>query len=218
MKKVLLFIICAIMVILAACGSTITSSSPTPAPTPVFTNIQGTPTTKCAEPGCDNYIASSGDTAYCTDHSSTCLFCEKYLDKDALFICDDCWRELDAEAEAEKEISPSNSFTNKYGTPSTKCAHYGCNNYIASSGDTNCCALHSNRCLNCGKYIDEDASYCMTCIEEALYPSSGNSSNDAGKTVKCNYCNGTGRADGGTCPWCNGSGTTYDNAFNDWLG
>lgn len=61
------------------------------------------------------------------------------------------------------------SFTNKYGTPTTKCAHLGCNNYIASSGDTNCCTIHSNRCLECGKYIDEDAAYCMDCIQKAFW-------------------------------------------------
>lgn len=57
------------------------------------------------------------------------------------------------------------TFTNEYGTPTTKCAHSGCNNYIASSGDTNCCTQHSNRCLGCNKYIDEDALYCVACIE-----------------------------------------------------
>ena len=56
------------------------------------------------------------------------------------------------------------AFTNKYGTPTTKCAHDGCSNYIASSGDTNCCTVHSNKCLECGKYIDEDAMYCMDCL------------------------------------------------------
>ena len=64
--------------------------------------------------------------------------------------------------------SPSDSsggyFTNAYGSPTTKCAHPGCTSYIARSGDTNCCALHSNRCKNCGKYIDEDAMYCMDCM------------------------------------------------------
>lgn len=60
------------------------------------------------------------------------------------------------------------SFTNKYGTPTTKCAHSGCDNYIASSGDTNCCTKHSKRCANCGCYIDEDATYCMDCIKNAL--------------------------------------------------
>lgn len=64
--------------------------------------------------------------------------------------------------------SSSHVFTNKYGTATTICAHAGCNNYIASSGDTNCCRTHSNKCLNCKKYIDEDAMYCMTCLTSAL--------------------------------------------------
>ena len=53
------------------------------------------------------------------------------------------------------------SFTNKYGTSTTECAHVGCSNYIASSGDTNCCITHSNRCYECNCYIDEDANWCM---------------------------------------------------------
>lgn len=60
------------------------------------------------------------------------------------------------------------SFTNKYGTPSTKCAHAGCNRTIAKSGDTKNCTIHSNKCLKCGKYIDEDAMYCMDCIKSSL--------------------------------------------------
>lgn len=60
------------------------------------------------------------------------------------------------------------SFSNKYGTASTICAHYGCSNYIASSGDTNCCVMHSNRCAECGCYVDEDASYCMDCINKVF--------------------------------------------------
>lgn len=62
----------------------------------------------------------------------------------------------------------TSTFTNKYGTATTRCAHSGCTNYIASSGDTNCCTVHSNKCLNCGKYIDEDAMYCMDCISGAM--------------------------------------------------
>ena len=64
--------------------------------------------------------------------------------------------------------SQRSSFTNKYGTPTTKCAYPGCSNYIASSGDTNCCTLHSNRCLECHKYIDGDAAYCMDCLTSAI--------------------------------------------------
>lgn len=61
----------------------------------------------------------------------------------------------------------TNIFTNEYGTPTTRCSHSGCTNYIALSGDTNCCTKHSNRCLECNKYIDEDALYCLSCIEKA---------------------------------------------------
>ncbi len=64
--------------------------------------------------------------------------------------------------------SSGSSFTNSYGTSTTKCAHKGCNNYIASSGNTNCCETHSHKCLECGKYIDEDAMYCMSCLKKAL--------------------------------------------------
>lgn len=59
-------------------------------------------------------------------------------------------------------------FTNKYGTATTICAHPGCNNYIAPSGDTNCCTVHSNKCLQCGKYIDGDAMYCIDCLVVAM--------------------------------------------------
>lgn len=47
------------------------------------------------------------------------------------------------------------------------------------------------------------------------YSNSGSSSSS--KTATCNYCHGTGYANGGTCPWCGGSGKTYDNYFNDIL-
>lgn len=135
-----------------------------------------------------------------------------------------------ASSDSQKQTSSNSSarFTNAYGTPTTKCAHNGCNNYIASSGDTNCCTIHSKRCLNCGKYIDEDATFCMSCISKSINSpsnsnsnkngSSSSSSNSSGKTAKCNYCNGTGYADGGKCPWCGGSGKTYDSIFNDLLG
>ena len=65
---------------------------------------------------------------------------------------------------SEKEDNIEASFTNAFGTPTTKCAHSGCNNYIAQSGNTNCCETHSNKCLECGIFIDEDAMYCMNCI------------------------------------------------------
>ena len=72
----------------------------------------------------------------------------------------------------------SDSFSNEYGTASTKCAHPGCNNNIASSGDTNCCTVHSNRCLDCNKYIDEDAMYCMDCLTKASEDASYNDDYD----------------------------------------
>ena len=100
-------------------------------------------------------------------------------------------------AAAPDDSSSSTSFTNKYGTPTTLCAHTGCNNYIASSGDTNCCTVHSNRCLNCNKYIDEDAVYCMSCLSGSITKSqsssksssssSSSSSSTAGGPGKCKY-------------------------------
>lgn len=63
---------------------------------------------------------------------------------------------------------PSESFTNKFGDVNTKCVVSGCSNTIAKSGDTNCCESHSNRCGNCNCYIDGDAAFCMSCIENAL--------------------------------------------------
>lgn len=91
--------------------------------------------------------------------------------------------------------SSRKSFTNKYGTETTKCAHSGCNNYIASSGDTNCCASHSNKCLNCDSYIDEDAMYCMSCITKSSNGASSSSSNNKSSSAssasssknKCHY-------------------------------
>lgn len=40
---------------------------------------------------------------------------------------------------SQKQSETSTIFTNDYGTRTTICAHKGCTNYIASSGDTNCC-------------------------------------------------------------------------------
>lgn len=72
--------------------------------------------------------------------------------------------------EADFSDETTKEFTNKYGTATTKCAHTGCSNYIANSGDTNCCTTHSNRCLDCKIYIDEDAYYCVSCIAAAATP------------------------------------------------
>ena len=89
------------------------------------------------------------------------------------------------------------SFTNKYGTPTTKCVHPGCNNYIADSGDTNCCTTHSAKCLNCGKYIDEDAMYCMDCITGSVNKknssgASGSSNNTVSNSAKCQFRDSNG--------------------------
>ena len=73
----------------------------------------------------------------------------------------------ETETVRETEATKATTFTNAYGTSTTKCAHSGCNNYIASSGDTSYCKEHSNRCLNCNAYIDEDALYCVSCIKKA---------------------------------------------------
>lgn len=62
----------------------------------------------------------------------------------------------------------SSTFSNKYGTATTKCAYPGCTQNIASSGDTNCCVSHSNKCLNCDCYIDSDAMYCMSCLTKNI--------------------------------------------------
>lgn len=64
--------------------------------------------------------------------------------------------------------SGNSSFSNKFGTKNTVCAVDGCSKKIATSGDTNCCVTHSNNCGNCGCYIDSDAMFCMSCLEEAL--------------------------------------------------
>jgi hypothetical protein len=50
-----------------------------------FTNNYGTATTICAEPGCSNYIASSGDTHNCVVHANRCVECGIYIDSDAVW-------------------------------------------------------------------------------------------------------------------------------------
>ena len=87
-----------------------------------------------------------------------------------------------------KESSDKPAFTNKYGTPTTICAHKGCNSYIARSGDTNCCEKHSAKCLNCGKYIDEDAMYCMDCLSNAASNTTKKTSYSASDTSnRCQF-------------------------------
>ena len=84
-------------------------------------------------------------------------------------LCNECYDYFNEKNNSyTNDYSSYSSFTNKYGTSTTKCAHSGCSNYIASSGDTNCCSTHSNRCYECNCYIDEDANWCVKCIEDAI--------------------------------------------------
>ena len=57
-----------------------------------FTNKYGTSTTFCHEPNCSNFIASSGDTWNCEEHSNKCLQCGKLIDSDAVY-CIKCIEE-----------------------------------------------------------------------------------------------------------------------------
>ena len=83
-------------------------------------------------------------------------------------LCNECYEDFNEKDNSYNNDYSYSSFTNKYDTSTTRCAHSGCSNYIASSGDTNCCTTHSNRCYECNCYIDEDANWCMKCIEDAL--------------------------------------------------
>lgn len=108
---------------------------------------------------------------------------------------------------------PTVPFTNKYGTATTKCAKSGCNNYIASSGDTNCCTAHSNKCLNCGCYIDGDAMYCMSCLSGSKSTASYSTPKPTKKpsysssSEKCQYKDFYGNVCGASC-------TDYKNLCN----
>lgn len=114
---------------------------------------------------------------------------------------------LPSETEADTVFeNPSDvaHFTNKFGTPQTICAHSGCNNTIASTGDTNCCTRHSAKCLNCGKYIDEDATYCMECLKKSITKSSEGSSTKSHSSTansgnKCHYKEGDTEVCSNTC-------------------
>lgn len=73
-------------------------------------------------------------------------------------------RTYDEDSGSDTNYPTQPRFTNKYGTATTQCAYKGCYKYIATSGDTNCCTTHSNKCLNCKCYIDGDATFCMDCM------------------------------------------------------
>lgn len=60
------------------------------------------------------------------------------------------------------------NYDNAFGSFGDNCAVSGCNNNVVTSGDSNCCSVHSSTCHNCGCYVDRDAVYCMRCIRNAL--------------------------------------------------
>lgn len=178
MKRIFSMVLVTCMItFLCACGQENTATVSPEEVQVVFTNHQGTVTTICKKEGCTKCIADYGDTLYCPEHSEKCLLCGTYINPERS-LCGWCSNTPGYEDKSENTYgqsyyakvfqSPAPSFTNKYGTPKTICAHTGCNNVIASTGDTNCCTVHSNRCAGCGCYIDEDATFCMDCIEKAI--------------------------------------------------
>ena len=117
--------------------------------------------------------------------------------------------------------SSSGIFTNSYGTTTTKCAHSGCNNTIASSGDTNCCIVHSNKCLNCGKYIDEDAFFCMDCLSGNKNNSGSYSSSNAPSSgCQYIYLDGTvcGNKTNGGSSLCDAHFKELNDTYNSLVG
>lgn len=74
-----------------------------------FSNKYGSSTTKCAKSGCSNYIAKSGDTAYCTAHSNKCLECYCYIDGDAMY----CMKCLTSAASKVKNDYKSNDYSHE---------------------------------------------------------------------------------------------------------
>jgi hypothetical protein len=115
-------------------------------------------------------------------------------------------------------------FTNSYGTPDTKCNHTGCNNTIASSGDTNCCVMHSNKCLNCGKYIDEDALFCMDCISggasDAMNTEKHSKNTVSQEGCKFKYSDGSlcGKETGHYANFCDAHFKQLDDTYNALVG
>ncbi|MBR5273572.1 MAG: hypothetical protein IKU25_09340, partial [Clostridia bacterium] len=107
----------------------------------------------CSDEYCENYIAYSGYTEKCAGHSGHCENCYLYINFDGK--CENCKK-------------PEDSFTNIYGSYYSTCMVDGCNSYVATSGATHCCVIHSARCGNCNCFIDGDAMYCMPCLESAL--------------------------------------------------
>ncbi len=115
-------------------------------------------------------------------------------------------------------------FTNLYGTPDTECVYPNCNNTIAFSGDTNCCIIHSNKCLNCEKYIYGDALFCMDCLEKAVEDAT-NSNKTLNHTASINRCQYK-YFDGSVCneiiygrsPLCNKHFNELNDTYNYFVG
>ena len=68
-----------------------------------------------------------------------------------------------------KKTTSTTSSGNKTTSGGKTCAKSGCTNKAVTTGDSVYCATHSNRCGQCGCYIDGDAMYCLSCIAKALY-------------------------------------------------
>ena len=132
-------------------------------------------TTLLQQLSCDTEIGFSNSDVYMTmalidfceengiDEETTNSFREQ-IDESPLYRGSPLYSGKTHSSSVDTTVYYRSVFTNSYGTSMTKCAHQGCTSYIASSGDTNACIVHSNKCLGCGKYIDEDALICMDCL------------------------------------------------------
>ena len=120
----------------------------------------------CSQDGCSEAAAHS-EIGFCLNHIGVCQLCKEYIIPGKEY-CNQCTYDMGLPVDDPDFVPEGSEFSNLYGTPATICAHDGCSKKIASSGDTNCCTTHSNRCGNCNCYIDEDAMYCMKCIENAI--------------------------------------------------
>lgn len=122
-----------------------------------------------------------------------------------LVICG-CNDSVNDNSESKKKYNYSNNynnFSNKYGSKSTKCAKSGCNNYIASSGDSAYCTTHSKKCLECHCYIDEDALYCMSCLKKAANDiKKDNTYNKNNYSHECYVCGKTAYSKYGSYYYC----------------
>lgn len=164
---------------------------------------------------CLSFVACSGNPSSSTSGTSTT---ETPVETEAPVA-------TEAPAAPVEEFSGSSStnkssgskFTNKYGTATTKCAHSGCNNYIASSGDTNCCTTHSNKCLDCKKYIDEDAMYCMSCLTDATTKSSKSSSSSNKKSSTNSKKSSSGGKSSGSGAGGYDMPNASDKSFSDYV-